>query len=171
MVSLPKTLINKDLIKTRPYNIWLGIKKRCNNPNEIGFKNYGAKGISYDPSWEYFDNFWEDMKEGYFESGTIERLDFKLGYSKTNCEWITIEQQAKNKGKYKNNELGLSNISIVQNKGIPTVKARIQESVTKRRHVKTFSLRLYKYEEAISLAEAWLEEKRKELGYSEGHGR
>ena len=36
----------------RLYNIWKGMRKRCNNPNANTYRFYGAKGISVCEEWE-----------------------------------------------------------------------------------------------------------------------
>lgn len=120
--------------------------------------------------WETFRGFWEDMGESYEENLTIERLDVNKGYYKENCCWISKNLQARNKRKYSNNTLGIANMKIITNKGVPTLLARIQEPGTSRRIVKNYSLRKYGLEEAISLAEAWLKSKRNFYSYSESHG-
>lgn len=83
---------------TRLYHIWQGIKRRCNNPNEIRFANYGGKGISMAKQWEDYKNF-EDwaLKNGYQENLTIDRIDLSKGYEPSNCRWVTNESQANNK--------------------------------------------------------------------------
>lgn len=83
---------------TRPYNIWSGIKRRCYNKNEISYKRYGEKGITMCDEWKNsFMSFWVDMKEGYFDSAQIDRIDNTKGYYKENCRWVTIKEQANNK--------------------------------------------------------------------------
>ena len=42
---------------TDEYKIWCGIKRRCNYPNDISYKNYGAKGIKLCDRWSSFENF------------------------------------------------------------------------------------------------------------------
>ncbi len=82
---------------TRPYRIWEAMKARCNRKTTINFKHYGGKGISYDPRWNDFSLFWQDMTEGYADNLTLDRKDSTKNYSKENCRWVTIQQQQLNK--------------------------------------------------------------------------
>lgn len=84
---------------TRQYTTWADLKDRCDNPKNKSYIRYGARGITYDPKWKTFEGFWEDMAEGYFDKGTIERENNDLGYNKANCTWITIEDQVLNRSK------------------------------------------------------------------------
>jgi len=85
------------MVGSRPYNIWRGMKTRCNNPNSIRFDNYGGRGIKYDPRWEEFSNFWNDMKDAYSDGLSLERIDNNANYSKENCNWVTVKEQNMNK--------------------------------------------------------------------------
>ena len=83
------------------YQSWCDMKKRCNNPTQKDYHNYGGRGISYDPSWEQFENFLVDMGER--PAGlTLDRRDSNLGYNKVNCRWATPLEQARNKRQYAN---------------------------------------------------------------------
>lgn len=89
----------------RLYNLWQGMKQRCNNPNNISYKNYGGRGISYDIGWEIFQGFFNDMAESYYKhveeygerDTTLDRIDVDGNYSKENCTWATWHEQALNK--------------------------------------------------------------------------
>lgn len=94
-----KAVIKHGMANTRQYKCWIDIKTRCNNPKNKSFIRYGARGIAYDEKWENFEGFWEDMKDTYFEDGTIERIDNNKGYFKNNCTWVTISEQSKNRNK------------------------------------------------------------------------
>lgn len=82
---------------TRPYRIWYGMKARCKTKTNTRYKYYGGRGISYDRRWEDFNCFWEDMKEGYSDSLTLDRKDNNKGYYKENCRWVTQTTQVRNK--------------------------------------------------------------------------
>lgn len=83
------------LSKTRQYRIWRGIKRRCSVLNDRHARWYS--NVNYDPSWEAFEGFWDDMKEGYANHLTIDRIDSTKGYCKDNCRWVTMAEQSRNR--------------------------------------------------------------------------
>jgi hypothetical protein len=82
--------------KSRIHSIWVNMKNRCNNPKNQAYKNYGGRGITYQPSWEKFENFYNDTKEGYADNLTLERIDNDGNYTKDNCRWATKAEQSLN---------------------------------------------------------------------------
>lgn len=73
--------------KTRTYNIWCGMKDRCNNPNNSHYHSYGARGINVCDRWlNSFINFFEDMGESPTNL-SLDRIDNDKGYFKENCKW------------------------------------------------------------------------------------
>jgi hypothetical protein len=81
---------------TRTYLSWLAMKSRIFNPKNIGFANYGGRGIRIDPAWSQFENFYADM--GDRPPGmTLDRLDVDGDYCKSNCCWSTRLTQSRNR--------------------------------------------------------------------------
>lgn len=81
----------------RFYNIWLNMRARCDNPKNPAYKNYGGRGIAYQPSWAHFINFYIDMYETYNDTLTLDREDNNKGYSNDNCQWATYKMQSNNR--------------------------------------------------------------------------
>lgn len=82
--------------KLSEYSVWQAMKDRCNNINNKNFHRYGGRGITYDPTWQYFENFIKDMGFKPTKSHSIERINNDLGYSKNNCKWATPAEQSRN---------------------------------------------------------------------------
>lgn len=89
--------ISHGMSKTRQYRIWNGIKFRCENVHSKDYARYGGRGITLCKEWQSFENFWNDMKEGYSDNLTIDRIDNSKGYCKQNCRWVTAKAQCNNR--------------------------------------------------------------------------
>lgn len=94
------------MYKTRIYKIWVGVTKRCTNPNMTSYADYGGRGIKVCERWSKFENFYEDMKDGYADNLSLERKNPNGDYEKSNCKWATMKEQARNKRNSKYIELG-----------------------------------------------------------------
>ena len=82
--------------RKRERQVWRDMKARCMNPRHPSYKDYGARGITVDPSWSDFEVFFADM--GPRPHGhSLERRENNHGYCKSNCMWATPAQQALNR--------------------------------------------------------------------------
>lgn len=86
----------------REYGIWYDMKRRCTDNRRRAYKDYGGRGISYDPSWEDFAVFIADMGRCPTPDGTLDRINNDGNYEKDNCHWTTMLVQGRNK---RNNHL------------------------------------------------------------------
>lgn len=88
----------------RLYRVWKGIKGRCNFPSHKSYKDYGGRGIKVCEEWKNdyisFRNW--SIANGYDENAefgkcTIDRIDVNGNYEPSNCRWVDLKTQAKNK--------------------------------------------------------------------------
>lgn len=87
------------------WETYKGMVRRCYNPKNDNYWNYGAKGIAVCARWlgnknnatvAGFRNFVSDMGAKPSKSHTLDRIDGTLGYCKENCRWATPLEQFSN---------------------------------------------------------------------------
>lgn len=90
----------------RLYNIYNGMKQRCNNPKHNSYSYYGAKGIVVE--WDNFKEFesWA-LFNGYADNLEIDRVNSTLNYCSSNCRWTTRQIQNRNAATRTTNKTGV----------------------------------------------------------------
>ena len=83
---------------TRLYEIWHGMKQRCNNPATKDAHNYHNRGIRVCEDWENDFEIFRDwaLMNGYSDNLTLDRINVNGNYCPSNCRWATLSQQARN---------------------------------------------------------------------------
>ena len=85
--------------KEKLYHLFYGIKARCYNTKSNKYEYYGGKGIKICEEWL---NSYEAFKKWSYENGykeglTIDRIDSNGNYEPSNCRWVTMTVQNRNK--------------------------------------------------------------------------
>lgn len=100
------------LSKNPAYSNWKDINKRCFNPNNKRYENYKGRGISvhedFKNSFVLFLNEIGEKPEG--KGWSVGRIDNNGWYTYGNIRWETVDQQARNHTKQKNNTSGITGV-------------------------------------------------------------
>ena len=76
---------------------------RCTRPSHASYEHYDNLIVrqKLDPKWLTFEGFLEDMGEPENKNikFSIDRIDNRKGYSKSNCRWATQQEQTLNQEK------------------------------------------------------------------------
>lgn len=102
--ALKKTATKHGMHGTNLYKRWKSMKARCNQKSYHAYARYGGRGIKVCERWEKdFMNFYNDMKDTYFEGAELDRINNNGNYTSENCRWVSHEENCNNRQKYKTN--------------------------------------------------------------------
>lgn len=95
------------------YHIWGLMKDRCDNPNNLYYKNYGDRGIKVCKRWcNSFINFYDDMGPKPFLKAQIDRINNDGNYEPSNCRWTTNKINTRNS---KTAKLSMQQAIVIRN--------------------------------------------------------
>ena len=89
----------RDYNPSRTFNSYAAMLQRCYYKKNIGYNEYGNRGIKVCDRWlgkNGFKNFLDDMGERP-AGKTLDRLDVDGDYGPNNCQWATPKEQANNR--------------------------------------------------------------------------
>lgn len=81
------------------YRTWSGMKRRCFNQRDPGYKYYGARGITVCAEWrgpDGFVRFYEHIGPKPTPAHSIDRIDGTKSYEPGNVRWVTSDVQGAN---------------------------------------------------------------------------
>src|SRR5262245_32616498 len=82
--------------RSREYDAWASMKRRCLTPTHPDWPNYGGRGITVCDRWRVYEQFLADV--GRCPPGhSLDRIDNDAGYELGNVRWATPTQQTLNR--------------------------------------------------------------------------
>jgi hypothetical protein len=130
------------------YQLYYSMLHRCYNSKDKDYKHYGQKGIIVCKEWKnsFVEFFKWAMLNGYQEDLSIDRIDSNGNYEPSNCRWVTLKEQARNKKNikkvtYKEKEYYISDLAKEFNINRNTLNSRliagwsIEKALTKQKKI------------------------------------
>lgn len=127
------------MYNSKIYKTWVGIKTRCYNSNDPGYKDYGERGITMYPAWiNDFQAFYDYVSklEHFGEEGmTLDRIDNDGNYEPGNLRWATKSEQARNRRsnvivEYNGEKMCLAEASEKSKVPVDTLRDRLKRGET-----------------------------------------
>lgn len=98
---------------TLEYRSWCGMIRRCTNPNDSRYSDYGGRGIKVHDKWMHsFENFLKDMGEKPSSEYSLDRKDTNGHYHPDNCRWATDSTQVRNRRILPSNTSGTTGVDF-----------------------------------------------------------
>src|SRR3989304_6697302 len=95
---------------TRLYDVWSDMKKRCLNPKNQAYKDYGGRGIKVCNEWLEFIPFRDwSLANGYKEDLQINRILNDGNYEPSNCDFLTPKENSRHRRNQKIKSMEMAN--------------------------------------------------------------
>lgn len=143
------------------YSSWTNMKDRCLNPKNIGYGDYGGRGIKVCKRWrKSFEEFFKDMGPRPTLKHTLDRKDPDGNYEPNNCRWATPEEQGNNKRntrrfEYRGDFLTISQLARKYNKDPKLVLERMNKGWNLEKALNKPTVRLYEVGGEFLSAPQW----------------
>lgn len=104
--------------------------RRCYCNKEIGYLNYGGRGIKVCEEWHDVANFAKWVENSGYQKGlTLDRIDNNKDYEPSNCRWADMQLQSNNRRNtifltYQNKTLSIADWSRLLNCRLSTLHNR-----------------------------------------------
>lgn len=92
--------------RSRLFKVWCNMRRRCYEPSNKRWMQYGGKGVKVCDEWQG-EHGYENFKKWAIESGydvtaeyfacTIDRIDVDGDYEPSNCRWVDMKTQCRNR--------------------------------------------------------------------------
>lgn len=97
--EMAKGNVTHGMTGSRLLGCYKNMMSRCYREKDIHYNAYGARGICVCDEWRNDKQAFIDwaLNNGYTDELTIERIDVNGNYEPSNCKWIPMSEQYKNK--------------------------------------------------------------------------
>lgn len=79
------------------YESWRNMIARTTEGGSAQRNRPNYVGVSHDPAWDSFEQFWSDMGPTWFDGAVLGRYGDRGDYTPSNCRWITKAENNREK--------------------------------------------------------------------------
>lgn len=139
----------------RLYSTYVAMKGRCYGRSHMNYPYYGGRGIGICIEWKNsFDTFEEwAQQNGYKPTLQIDRIDNDKGYSPSNCRFVTVAENMRNKRK---RDKPLRNYTRVTPADVRKIRELVSQGISQRKIGRIFSVS-YSTIGSIARRETWVD--------------